>query len=71
MNFPVTLEERRALLEAYDAAEAEACNADLVERVNAEAEAATGLPRWWPEAAALVIIVTAALSAIFPWGWAS
>jgi hypothetical protein len=48
-----------------------AANAELVRRVEAEAAAATALPRWWPEAAALVVILTGALSAAFPWGWAS
>lgn len=71
MNYPVTPEERRALLDAFHAAEHEAYHADLAERVNAEAENATALPWWWPAAAALVIVVTAALSATFPMGWAS
>lgn len=46
-------------------------NAALVRRVNAEAQAATALPDWWPEAAALAVVVTAALSAVWPWGWAA
>lgn len=68
MNYPVTPEERRALLEAYDAAEADAYNAELVARVEQDAREATRLPWWWPEAAALVIIATIALSMAFPMG---
>jgi len=68
MNYPVTPEERRALLEAYDAAEADAYNAELVRRVQEEAAAATALPWWWPEAAAVVLVITIALSIAFPMG---
>lgn len=64
----------RAALAHYTAVQELAnatANAELVARVNAEAAAATALPHWWPEAAALIVILTSALSAAFPWGWAS
>lgn len=44
---------------------------ELVRRVHAEADAAIALPRWWPEAAAAVLVITLALSAAWPWGFAS
>jgi hypothetical protein len=71
MNFPCSPEERAALLRGYNEAldaEAAAYNAELVRRVEEEADAATALPWWWPEAAAFVIILTIALSIAFPLG---
>lgn len=64
----VTPEERAALLEGYARAFDDSYNAEIVAKVNAEAEAATALPWWWPEAAALVIIATIAISMAFPMG---
>lgn len=34
------------------------------------AREACALPEWWPFAAAVVLVLTMALSAVFPWGWA-
>jgi len=60
----VTAEERAALLNGYDAA----LNAEIVARVEADAEKATALPWWFWEFAAVVVVGTIALSAAFPWG---
>jgi hypothetical protein len=71
MTYPCSPEERAALLRGYNEAldaEAAAHNAELVRRVEAEAAAATALPWWWPEAAAVVFILTVALSIAFPMG---
>jgi hypothetical protein len=43
----------------------------LAERVQREADAATALPWWFWEAAAVVFVLTLAISAAFPWGFAS
>jgi hypothetical protein len=71
MNYPVTPDERAALLRDYNEAldaEAAAYNAELVQRVQDEANAATALPWWWPEAALVIFVLTIALSAAFPLG---
>ena len=71
MNYPVTPDERAALLRGYNEAldeEAAAYNAELVRRVQEEAARATALPWWWPEAAAVILILTIALSIAFPMG---
>jgi len=47
-----------------------AANAELVDRVNAEADAATALPWWFWEAAIVVFFVTLLISALWPWGFA-
>lgn len=71
MTFPITPEERRALLEVFHVEEHSAYHADLADRVEAEAAAATRLPSWWPFAVTAVLVLTIALSAALPWGWAS
>lgn len=71
MNGAVTAQERAALLQGYEEAMNAACNAELAARVNADAEAATALPDWWPFAAVTVVVLVSALSAVMPWGWAA
>ncbi len=46
-------------------------NAELVARVQAEADAATALPWWFWEAGAVVFVATIAISVLFPRGVAS
>lgn len=57
--------------ERADVADQLRASAELVERVEAEARAATALPWWFWEAAALVFVAVLALSSLFPWGFAS
>ena len=45
-----------------------AYSAELVARVQAEADAATALPWWFWEAAAVVFVGTLAISAVWPLG---
>lgn len=60
-----------ALLRAAENARDTAYNADIVARVEAEADAATRLPWWWPEAAVVVFVATLLISVLWPLGWAS
>lgn len=67
----VTAAEREALLRGYQDALDDA-SAELSRRsVEADAADATALPGWWPFAAKAVLVLTIALSAALPWGWAS
>jgi hypothetical protein len=71
MNFPVTPEERAALLRAYDEAEATAYTDEIMARVDAETRDSTRMPWWFWEAAVVAVVLTLALSAAFPWGVAT
>lgn len=51
-------------------AEANACNADLVARVNAEADDALAMPWWYWLLAATALVGACAMSVLFPWGFA-
>lgn len=44
-------------------------SADLVAQVEAEAAAATALPRWFAALAVVVVTAVATASAVWPWGW--
>lgn len=57
--------------ELADVADQLRASTELVERVEAEARAATALPWWFWEAAALLVVAVLALSSIFPWGFAA
>lgn len=66
--------ERQALLARaaeLQQARDDAYNAELVARVQAEADAAIALPWWFWEAAVVVFVLTIAISTIWPWGVAS
>jgi hypothetical protein len=47
------------------------CSHELAEQVQREADEATELPWWFWEAAVVVVVVTLALSAVYPWGLAT
>jgi hypothetical protein len=51
-------------------AEADACNAELVARVNAEADDALAMPWWYWLLAATALVGACAMSAVIPWGFA-